>query len=235
MTPLRPTEPTTPLRLGNIPLVEKTGWILSKVTGKRVLHAGPTDSPTTAEKAESKQLLHQHLQERCLQLVGVDLAREAIEFLRINHGITDILEGNVEELDTVVPSGHFDLVLAGDVIEHLNNIGHFFQSAQRVLKPGGELLITVPNAFAIKRMLGAVFLRQERNHPDHMVYLSLMNLQQAAWRFDYAITEVAGFMFESPNDQTNRRANRAVRTILSLTGNNYLADELAVIMVKCTR
>jgi hypothetical protein len=72
-------------------------------------------------------------------------------------------------------------------------------------------------------------------HPDHMVYLSLMNLQQAAWRFDYAITEVAGFMFESPDDKTNQRANRVVRAILSLTRNNYLADELAVTMVKCSR
>ena len=97
------------------------------------------------------------------------------------------------------------------------------------------MIVTVPNSFAIKRMLGAILLRQERNNPDHLYFFSLMTLQQIAWRFDYSITESASFMYDAPEDAMNQRGNRGARLIMRLLGNNFLADELAVVMRPAAR
>ncbi|HRJ70783.1 MAG TPA: class I SAM-dependent methyltransferase [Terrimicrobiaceae bacterium] len=221
-------KPNTPLHLGPIPLVQKRAWIIPYIEGKTVLHAGATDYPLHAKKAKRGELLHTFLRPYCSKFIGIDLAGEAIECLRRDHDITDIIHGNVEELGTLFPPESFDVIVAGDVVEHINNVGLFFDSARKILKKDGIILVTVPNAFSIKRMLGAFLLRQERNHPDHMYYFSLMNLEQAAWRNEGTIIDMATFIYEAENRFQNRIANIIVRTILAITRNNFLADELAV-------
>lgn len=42
-------------------------------------------------------------------------------------------------------SGQFDCVILGEVIEHVPNTDHVLREINRVLKPGGTLLITTPN------------------------------------------------------------------------------------------
>lgn len=228
--PLQMQEPQTPLRLGDIRLVDKGEWVLSRLAGKSVLHVGPTDSPCSVERAKQGRLLHAKLQGRCKELIGLDLDRKSIDELSAHCGITDILYGNAEQCDQIFGPARFDTIIAGDVIEHMNNVGLFFQAAHRALISGGELLVTVPNAFAIKRMLGAILLRQERNNPDHLYFFSLMTLQQAAWRFGYVITEACTFMYNAPEDRMNQRGNRGAKLLMRLLNNRYLADELAVAM-----
>jgi 2-polyprenyl-3-methyl-5-hydroxy-6-metoxy-1,4-benzoquinol methylase len=224
------SEPQTPLHISHLPLISKTDWILKKVSGKSVLHVGPTDYPTAIELAQQGRLLHLKLQNQCKELIGVDLSQQSIDALRDQFGVTDIVFGDAEELDLVFPGRRFDVILAGDVIEHLSNLGRFLSSARKVLHPEGELIITTPNAFALKRMLGAILYRQERNHPDHLYYFSIMNLWQVAWRFGYVITEANTFMYENPHSALNRRGNMVTKLFMKLTSNNFLADELAVAM-----
>jgi SAM-dependent methyltransferase len=175
-------------------------------------------------------LLHADLQGKCKELIGIDLDKSAIEVLREVCHITDTIYGNAEELDKLFPAGRFDTIIAGDVVEHMSNVGLFFNSARKVLKPGGELIITVPNAFSIKRILGAILLRQERNNPDHLYFFSAMTLRQAAHRFGYDLSSVSGFMYNAPECGLNKRGTAIARVLIGLLNNNYLADELAVVL-----
>jgi len=223
--------PTTPLHLGKIDLIDKRDWIFKKVVGKSVLHVGPTDSPCTRSHARQGRLLHAALQGKCKELIGLDLDKSAIEIMREECQITDTQYGNAEELDKLFPEGRFDAIIAGDVVEHMSNVGLFFLTARKVLKPGGELIITVPNSFSIKRILGAVLLRQERNNPDHLYFFSAMTLQQVAYRFGYELTEVSSFMYDAPEGGVlNKRGTAIARVLIGILRNNYLADELAVVM-----
>jgi len=209
--------------------VDKKDWLYGKVAGKSVLHLGCTDSPCSVMFAKQGSLLHLNLQGRCRELVGLDLDRNAIEELRAHCHINDILYGDAEKLDQVFPDRKFELIIAGDIMEHLNCVGEMLASARKVLAPGGELIITTPNALAVKRVLGAIFLREERNNPDHMYFFSPITLWQAARRFGYEITELNTFMYEAYNNKLNARGNAAARLIMKLTGNHFLADELAVV------
>ncbi len=162
--------------------------------------------------------------------MGLDLDEKCIAILRDEFQIDDILHGNAEQLPTYFPDRKFEVVIAGDILEHVSNFGLVLEGVRKVLAPGGKLLITTPNALAIKRVLGAVLLKQERNNPDHLYFFSPMNLWQAATRFGYRITEMSSFMYEAPGDKMNARGNAGARLIMRLTNNYALADELAVVM-----
>jgi 2-polyprenyl-3-methyl-5-hydroxy-6-metoxy-1,4-benzoquinol methylase len=75
------------------------------------------------------------------KVIGVDLEIENIEICR-KHGLTAIY-ADVCELP--IPSGSFDACLCIDMLEHLKNPLQSIREIFRILKPGGRLLIVVPN------------------------------------------------------------------------------------------
>ena len=170
--------PVAPFQLPRVTLIDRDNWILEKSSGKKVLHAGCTDNMLTHSKVGKEALLHKKLTDTCLDVTGIDIDGDGIEFLQSHFGFDNIVHGNIEKLDALFPEGSFDIILAADVMEHLNNPGLFLEAAEKVLKRGGELIITVPNAFSFKKFLGVFLFRQERNHPDHVCFYSLMNLHQ---------------------------------------------------------
>jgi SAM-dependent methyltransferase len=218
-----------PFALPTIELVNREDWILSRVRSGRVLHAGPTDNFYTQARAASETLLHQKLMKAGVDVVGVDIDLAGISTLR-SHGIDNILHGDVERLEELFSAGTMDTVLAADVLEHLNNPGHFLRGARHVLSPSGKLVITVPNAFSFKKFVGVALFRQERNHPDHVAYYSLMNLYQLLNRFGFEITEVRAFLIIDPNPRfVNRLANVVAKGLMALLGNRAIADEWAIV------
>lgn len=51
----------------------------------------------------------------------------------------------------------FDLVFAGEVIEHLVDTGHFLSEVNRVLRTGGTFIITTPNLVSLENRIRALF------------------------------------------------------------------------------
>jgi SAM-dependent methyltransferase len=72
---------------------------------------------------------------------GVDVDEEAIAFCR-ERGLEDIRLG--EATDLPFGDAAFDLVTALDVVEHLDDDVAAFREMNRVLRPGGYILVTVP-------------------------------------------------------------------------------------------
>jgi SAM-dependent methyltransferase len=72
---------------------------------------------------------------------AVDLSPEAVRICK-SQGFHQVRLGDVCALPYA--EGTFDLVLATDVIEHVDDDGLALRELRRVLKPGGTALITVP-------------------------------------------------------------------------------------------
>ena len=102
--------------------------------GKRVLDAGCGAGYGSAELAQAAD-----------SVVGVDRAAEAIEFARASYGLPNLRfeQASCEALPH--PGGSFDLVVAFEVIEHLDHWREFLLEARRVLAPAGQLVISTPN------------------------------------------------------------------------------------------
>lgn len=77
-----------------------------------------------------------------------------------------------------VPAEHFsfpvqfDLIFAGDLIEHLSNPGLFLDCVRVHLKPDGILLLTTPNTFNLFNMTEKLTKKEPTTNPDHTFYFN---------------------------------------------------------------
>src|SRR5262249_49573191 len=102
--------------------------------GKRALDAGCGAGYGSAELAAAAE-----------SVVGVDRAPEAIEFARANYALPNLRFDEAACESLPYGDGSFDLVVAFEVIEHLEDWRGFLSEARRVLSPGGQFVVSTPN------------------------------------------------------------------------------------------
>lgn len=72
----------------------------------------------------------------------------------------------------------FDVVFAGDLIEHLSNPGLFIRAAKKHLKPGGRLIITTPNCFNLFNLTEKLSKTEPTVNIDHTCYFNSKTLKR---------------------------------------------------------
>jgi 2-polyprenyl-3-methyl-5-hydroxy-6-metoxy-1,4-benzoquinol methylase len=169
-------------------LVDRVTYILDQCKGKRVLHLGCTDWPFTERKASIGALLHGRINEIAASLVGVDADPDGIEWFQ-RHGFPATYYDNAEKIShPEVCSGKYDVILAGEIIEHLENPGLFLRSIQKLMMPNTDLIITTINAYCFFRFL--YYLRGiEAVHADHNYYFSPIVLRKLITRCGLEVKE----------------------------------------------
>lgn len=96
------------------------------------------------------------LAENGYQVAGIDFAPNMIE--RAQQAATlrglavDFRVGSADSLD--FPNAHFDAVIALGLLASLRDDRPALEEMHRVLKPGGWLIVTLPNLLALDRWLG---------------------------------------------------------------------------------
>jgi SAM-dependent methyltransferase len=105
----------------------------------------------------SSGYLAERLQARGVAVVGLDIderaAAEARRFCESVH------VGDVETMDLPFEPASFDVVLCGDVIEHLRDPQAFLERVRPLLKPAGRLVLTTPNVANWAMRLSLLFGR----------------------------------------------------------------------------
>ncbi|PYX49693.1 MAG: hypothetical protein DMG76_36655 [Acidobacteria bacterium] len=116
------------------------------------------------------------LRDRGFDAIGADIDPEAA--IALGNGF---VEANLDGAFPW-PDQTFDLVISTEGIEHLENHYLFLREVNRVLKPGGTLILTTPNITALRsrvRFLGSGFfgrdarpLNETQRHPLHHIGLA---------------------------------------------------------------
>jgi len=160
------------------PPVIREDYLVGLCQGKKVLHVGCTDSPFTRQKFGMGLLLHEKLRAVSSRLVGIDLDGDAIAWLTAQ-GISDLYVADATDMDGFLERIGFqpDVVLAGEVIEHLSNPGLFLAGIRKAIPRDAQLIVTVPSAFAYFSILQMI-LGREKVHPDHVAYYSFGTLRE---------------------------------------------------------
>jgi SAM-dependent methyltransferase len=121
--------------------------------GRRVLDLGCRDGALTQAYADGNEV------------VGVDADPEALaQAAKLG------IETHWADLDEPLPfeDESFDVVVAGELLEHLRDPARFASEARRVLRPGGTFVASVPNAFRLKNRLRFLMGRKPENDPTHL-------------------------------------------------------------------
>jgi SAM-dependent methyltransferase len=98
-------------------------------------------------------------------VTGVDVDREALaEAAKLG------VETYWADLDERFPfeAETFDVVVAGELLEHVRDPVHIVGEARRVLRPGGRLVGSVPNAYRLKNRLRFAAGRPPESDPTHL-------------------------------------------------------------------
>ena len=161
-------------------MVDRVTFIKNACVGKKVLHLGCTDYPFTEEVIKNEMLLHFELGRVARELYGFDFDERGIKILS-DAGVENLYFSNLEKLEEVDLDETFDVIIAGEIIEHLSNPGLFLKGIQRFMNPKTILLITTINAYCGMRMLTYGFRGRggahEPVHPDHVAYYSYSTLK----------------------------------------------------------
>jgi len=78
------------------------------------------------------------------RVTGVELSPRAVELARQRYPDVCFISGSV--FDVSLPAAAFDLVVAHEVIEHVDDQAGLLERIQCALRPGGHLVLTTPNA-----------------------------------------------------------------------------------------
>lgn len=102
-----------------------------------------------------------------------------------------------------IPAGNasFENVVAGDLIEHVENPSHFLREANRVLVPGGRLVLCTPQANDWWVTLHNWFFRRLIRDPDpgeHLQNWTILDMTRLLKKNGFRVDAVQGLYFQTP-------------------------------------
>ena len=114
-------------------ITDRVTYMLEQCAERRVLHLGCTDWPFTERKLAGGALPHAKLKAVAASLVGVDADAAGVAHFQQN-GFPETYLGNVEHVENPeVVRRSYDVILAGEIIEHPENPGTFLRSIQTLM------------------------------------------------------------------------------------------------------
>ncbi|MCK4327421.1 MAG: class I SAM-dependent methyltransferase [Candidatus Diapherotrites archaeon] len=170
------------ITLGNInPRVKK---ILEEIgENDSVLDVGCVQH--SASKESDFNWLHKRIYDITPKVIGIDYLKSEVKKLQ-NKGY------NIKYMDAekLKLSEKFDVIIAGELIEHLSNPGLFFKGVKNNLKKDGKLILTTPNPFTIHWFLHALVDHNFHCNTDHMCWFCERTLLQLLRRNGFNVTKV---------------------------------------------
>jgi hypothetical protein len=173
----------------------KTALLEQLVAGKAVLHIGAigeTDGDLAAKVAAAPRSVHATLTRRARECVGVDIDRQAVDALTRSGAFSNLLTLDATTvLRDDIPLSVIDVIVAGDVVEHMTNPGDLLRQLRSIADPDTVLVLTTPNAASLPQ-----FVRYLRGRPlegpDHVCSFNIYSLtnllERCGWALESAST-----------------------------------------------
>ncbi|MEK7090972.1 MAG: methyltransferase domain-containing protein [Patescibacteria group bacterium] len=171
--------------------------IIEYIRGKKLLDVGCIDD---GQDDVNKVRLWNHwlLFKVSKSITGIDVRVGPIKQLKqIGFNVVRMDAQNMRFKDK------FEVIFAGELIEHLPNPGLFLRSAANLLDKNGLIILSTPNPFSLNRIVRVFqsLTNEPAVNPDHTMYLSPQNIRTLAKKCDLAVIRIdyAHFPFTRNN------------------------------------
>lgn len=203
-------------------VVHREEYLTALASDKTVLNIGMggfTDNPSyTARLADyAEATLQGKLHSVARNLTGVDVNPHSLaimsEALPGRYIQADITAADASE----VIGGTYELIVLGDVIEHLDCFRSALQNLRALLADDGVLVITTANAYNAEAILKQLF-RYESVHEEHTCYFSYLTMKRLLEMNDMTIGDFRYYVQTraggSVGSRTGYYAMRGVSAVL---------------------
>jgi SAM-dependent methyltransferase len=130
--------------------------------------------------------LHARLRGLNAGVVGLDGDARAVEAVRRLGFEVRLADASRDPL-----GGPYDCIVAGEVLEHLENPGDFLDNAREALSPGGTLVLTTPNPFRASQFFKILKHGEPQIHPGHTLWFDPRTLAELLDRRGFVPVEFA--------------------------------------------
>lgn len=158
--------------------------IREKCTGKRVLDLGCVCHDL--DNVTSERWLHRAIKDVALSVLGVDYLDGAVREMQLR-GYDAILADINKPIDI---NRRFDVIVVGNLIEHLSSFDGLFENLRNLLDPGGIVLISTANPFFFDQYFYSALKNDIIINPEHTCWIDPVALDQLSRRFGFVTTEV---------------------------------------------
>ena len=133
----------------------------------------------------SKYWVHRALCRVASDCIGMDKYEAGVIFL--NEKDYKVLVGDAENFNL---NRKFDVIVAGELIEHLGNVSNFIECAKAHLNPSGVLLLSTPNPWHWRFLVKGLFSCDVKPNPEHTCWFCLPTITQLLSRHNMVVKEI---------------------------------------------
>ncbi len=130
-------------------------------------------------------------------------------------------QGSAESFST---QNKFDVIFAGDLIEHLSNPGLFLSRAKEHLKEGGRLILSTPNTFNLFNIAEKVSKGEPTVNKDHTCYFNSKTITQLLQKNGWEVLQVSYLYSLEPGfeESWKKKFLNLVYAVLALFTSSYI-------------
>ncbi|WP_353953742.1 class I SAM-dependent methyltransferase [Knoellia sp. S7-12] len=166
---------------------DRSEFILERARGRRVLDIGCVAHDI--ERMRAPQWLHRRIAGVASSCLGVDVLPDGIEHMR-KLGFEAVCHDLSTGPGPIEGMGKFDVIVAGELIEHVPSMDMLFESGKQLLADDGELIVTTPNPWAPHRVRAGQRGECWEN-ADHILFAFPSGMAELADRHGLVLSEAA--------------------------------------------
>ncbi len=164
-------------------IVTREQVIQALVAGRSVLDVGCVDHTTAS--MQRADWLHGFITRHASSVLGVDLCEAGVAQMNANG-----YQAVCGDATTMEFNRAFDVVVAGELIEHLENPGSFLTNMRQRLVPRGRIVLTTPTPFWPKYSLQVLARGRVGINPEHVMWFCPVTLEALLARCGYVDVQI---------------------------------------------
>jgi SAM-dependent methyltransferase len=196
-------------------VVDRAEYLREIAHARQVIHLGFVDEGRMNSKRAQESWLHEQLSTSASELVGIDSDSDGVALARKLGFAAYVADCQDAAELAALPIEPADVVVAGELIEHLDQPGALLEAVKCLVAPEGLLVITTPNAARLTNFVGAITNREFVN-ADHVGWFSWRVLKTMLERHGWALREFAYYAIPPTRHGLISAARTAVRPLFSL-------------------
>lgn len=182
-------------------------YVLGRISpGDKVLHIGASGNEWELDQRwdNGDAPLHKKICDKAgiANVVAIDISEQGVELLKKRGYIAHVADVESWSMSSPVGYGKYDVVVAGEVIEHLTYVGDFLEQIKRDISEGAKIVITTPNMLGVWSYWTYGIRGKRESHEEHVSGFKSDFVENIAQRHGYKVTDIS---FTASDDLGKRR------------------------------